>query len=218
MEIPEILQQIAPPAPKRPTGRSAAPPAERSASATLYEKLPVDLPAALSGLGELADERADEPAVGPAAPPQPPSTEDLRTGAAPPSRERSASGLRLPVAPPTSEPRAAPEVGPALLLRREDGDEILPLVDGAQLVGRVTDSAIRIPSRGISRRHALLVLRDGRLTARDLGSQNGTFVDDVEIHEDEVAVRHGQRLRFGPVETVVRRDEPAADGAADATS
>lgn len=73
---------------------------------------------------------------------------------------------------------------------------------GDNVVGRKTGADIVIRSPEISRRHACLAVRDGRLWVRDLGSRNQTFVDDVVV-EGEVQLSPGQMLRFGALETRV---------------
>lgn len=80
------------------------------------------------------------------------------------------------------------------------------LFDGDNVVGRKTGADIVIRSPEISRRHACLRVREGRLYVRDLGSRNRTFVDDVPVPvegEGEVELSPGQKLRFGALETRV---------------
>lgn len=49
----------------------------------------------------------------------------------------------------------------------------------------------------ISRRHALLRQRSGRVYISDVGSSNGTFVNEVEVVDKEVELKSGYILRFG---------------------
>jgi pSer/pThr/pTyr-binding forkhead associated (FHA) protein/plasmid stability protein len=62
-----------------------------------------------------------------------------------------------------------------------------------------------------SRRHALLRYRAGRYTLVDLGSSNGTYVNDREIRE-EVVLQDGDRIRVGSHE-IVYSTTPAGPGA-----
>lgn len=71
----------------------------------------------------------------------------------------------------------------ALRLGRE-----IPLLDGAHLVGRGEECAIRCDSARVSRRHARVRIEGDRVTIEDLGSRNGTWL-------------HGRRLE-GPAEIV----------------
>jgi S1-C subfamily serine protease len=63
-------------------------------------------------------------------------------------------------------------------------------------VGRGTDSKLMLLDANVSRRHATLrALDDGTLEVRDVGSANGTFVNDERI--EQAIVRPGDRLRMG---------------------
>jgi uncharacterized RDD family membrane protein YckC len=61
-------------------------------------------------------------------------------------------------------------------LLRYDGKEI-PLSEGDLVLGRSRSCAVRIDEETVSRSHALLSLRNGQATVRDLGSSNGLFVN-----------------------------------------
>jgi len=56
------------------------------------------------------------------------------------------------------------------------GQRTLPLVGGENVLGRDEDAGVRIDAAGISRRHALIRVRDGEATLEDLGSKNGTHL------------------------------------------
>ncbi len=77
-----------------------------------------------------------------------------------------------------------------------------PLVEGENAVGRAMDVQIRIDDSEISRRHAVLTLRDGVVKARDLGSTNKTFVDEAEVTTQVVCPPKSQ-IRFGKVEATL---------------
>ena len=69
-------------------------------------------------------------------------------------------------------PAAAHESAPRVLWE----EKVVPLLEGANLLGRAPDARVRIDVSGVSRHHARIVLRDGRATLEDAGSKNGTFV------------------------------------------
>lgn len=69
-------------------------------------------------------------------------------------------------------------------------------VDRDMLVGRHQDADILIQSADVSRRHAALFVKDSVLTVQDLGSSNGTFINDVRLNEDETLVKDGDILQF----------------------
>lgn len=63
------------------------------------------------------------------------------------------------------------------------------------VIGRETSTGIRLNDDMASRRHAELMLRNGRLVLRDLLSTNGTFLNDDLISEAEI--NPGDRIRVG---------------------
>jgi pSer/pThr/pTyr-binding forkhead associated (FHA) protein len=74
----------------------------------------------------------------------------------------------------------------------------IPLKKDKFLIGRAKECALRAGSEAISRRHCAIARTNGRWTARDLGSRNGTFVNDQRITE-EVSLAPGDELRVGPL-------------------
>ena len=79
------------------------------------------------------------------------------------------------------------------------GFQNVELVEGENVLGRGADARIKPDSLDISRRHAVITVAGSKVTVRDLGSRNRTFVGDEQI-DGEVEVRVGARLRFGGVE------------------
>ncbi len=83
-------------------------------------------------------------------------------------------------------------------------------------VGRAEDLDIWVNHRSISREHAELVLENGRLSVRDLQSQNGVRVEGREVREGQVGpldiIELGQvRFRYVPAgEAYSFRDDRAA--------
>ena len=76
----------------------------------------------------------------------------------------------------------------------------VPLRDLARPVGRVAGD-VSFPSDGyVSRDHATLTVGDKRLSFRDLGSANGTFVrvrGEARIREGDLLLVGEQILRIG---------------------
>ena len=73
--------------------------------------------------------------------------------------------------------------------------ELLKPPKGKLTIGRAADNGLVLPQADVSGHHAALDLVDGRLVLRDLGSSNGTFVDDVPIGSVELAA--GDLFRIG---------------------
>ena len=68
------------------------------------------------------------------------------------------------------------------------GEAAVTLLDGSErrleaqsTVGRDEVCEVRVEGRTVSRRHALLVRRDGRWWIADTGSANGTFLNDDRV-------------------------------------
>ena len=65
------------------------------------------------------------------------------------------------------------------------------------ILGREGDGVVPLPSPSVSRQHAALIMEGSAARLRDLGSKNGTFVDDLRV-EGPVALRDGARCGSGP--------------------
>lgn len=97
------------------------------------------------------------------------------------------------------------------------GEPFTHAVEAASLtIGRAQDADLTLQDRFLSRRHARL-FRDGeRLLIEDLGSQNGTFVNDSRI-EGAMELRAGDEVRLSAsVLAVEEAGEERAPGSATA--
>ena len=63
----------------------------------------------------------------------------------------------------------------------------VPLNRDHTLVGRLDDCHIRIPVAGVSRKHCEIRVEDGSITIRDLGSSNGTFVNQEKVESQPLS-------------------------------
>lgn len=79
----------------------------------------------------------------------------------------------------------------------------LPLRLGETVLGREGEGVVPLPSASVSRQHAAVIVEGTAARLRDLGSKNGTFVDEMRV-ERPIALRDGARLRFGTLEVVYR--------------
>lgn len=97
-----------------------------------------------------------------------------------------------------------------LVLVLPDGKQReIPLSKPVQVIGRQTDCQIRIPSAAISRHHCEVAVTDGKVSVRDLGSSNGTFVNRRRVSQAELSP--GDLIAIGDLVFVVRVDgRPAA--------
>ncbi len=77
-------------------------------------------------------------------------------------------------------------------------------VPGASLViGRAEGCHLRPASPAISNRHCEVFARDGGMFVRDLGSTNGTLVNDAPV-TGEREVKSGDRLKVGPLDFTIK--------------
>ena len=92
-----------------------------------------------------------------------------------------------------------------------------PLPDASELtVGVAAHCAVRLAALDVSRTHALLTCRHGKLIVLDLGSTNGTFVNGKRVKETELA--SGDLLRFSSVMAQLVPPGSDPDGNGTATS
>lgn len=75
-------------------------------------------------------------------------------------------------------------------------------------VGRMDDNNVAIPESSISGHHCEILLRDGKVTVKDLNSTNGTFINDKPVTESPLLP--GQLLRLGKVEMKLDDGTPAS--------
>jgi hypothetical protein len=78
---------------------------------------------------------------------------------------------------------------------------------GVNPIGRAPDNHIRLVRPGVSRHHATVIAHPGGYTLRDLGSQNGTFLNGERVTEAPLAP--GDRIWVGDVELVYHVDQSA---------
>ena len=87
------------------------------------------------------------------------------------------------------------------------GNRVIPLRDRSLRVGRGTDQDICIPDRKISSAHALLEPAPGGYRLRDLGSTNGTYLNN-ELVEGTISIAPGDELRFGNTRVLFTDRDP----------
>lgn len=102
--------------------------------------------------------------------------------------------------PPTYDPNELSDPGfkPAFLyVEKGPGQgQLLPVKQGALVIGRASVSELRLQHPSVSRRHAQLTRLGERFYLKDLGSQNATFVNKVRI-ETEIEIFPGDQLSIG---------------------
>jgi len=63
------------------------------------------------------------------------------------------------------------------------------------VIGRGSDSNVRLQDEGVSRRHSRLVQEGGDVWIEDLGSANGTYIDDAPVKRH--LLKDGDKIRMG---------------------
>jgi DNA-binding winged helix-turn-helix (wHTH) protein len=104
--------------------------------------------------------------------------------------------------PPTAERQPSNHDAVAFRVKWMHSD--VTLREGEHVLGRDPDAEVFLNHPGISRRHALIRIAGGQATIEDLGSKNGTFVEDQRV--DGVRSLHdGDIVRVGSVQLTLRR-------------
>jgi hypothetical protein len=89
-----------------------------------------------------------------------------------------------------------------LLLRTIDSPaRLFELNPGLNRIGRNPTNDIRIPDASVSSFHCEIVVNEGHILVRDLGSTNGTFINGNAAEESEV--QFGQTLQIGTVKMMI---------------
>lgn len=110
--------------------------------------------------------------------------------------------------PPDLEPASAPM---AVLTYNELELQRLPLEEEECLIGRAKECDIQIAERRLSRRHCLLFRDDdGRWMVKDLGSQNGTYINRRKVRDAQL-LNHGDVLNFAEYAVLFLSDAEAYD-------
>ncbi|RKI60429.1 FHA domain-containing protein [Corallococcus sp. AB049A] len=177
---------MAPPNPKRPP-RPPRPPGQQASSDDPSEELPFDD-------DEVAPLQADDPR--PQRVPQYPAGPRKAKRRGPGERSRSDKELtpRYDWAKEYSDPGLTPAF--VYVERGPGAGQLVPLRQGSITLGRSSTSDLRLQHASISRRHAQLTRRGNVFMVRDLGSQNGTFVNRLRI-KGEVEIKPGDELSLG---------------------
>ena len=71
----------------------------------------------------------------------------------------------------------------------------IPLLEGANVIGRGEDAAIPIDAPGVSRYHARILVTGDCATFEDLNSKNGSFVNGARV--TTLSLGNGDEIRLG---------------------
>jgi DNA-binding winged helix-turn-helix (wHTH) protein len=82
-------------------------------------------------------------------------------------------------------------------------ERVLLLAEGENLIGRDPSCAVWLDVPGVSRRHARVVVSADSVVLEDLGSVNGTFVNEAAVLTAR-RLNDGERIQVGPVDVQFR--------------
>jgi hypothetical protein len=85
--------------------------------------------------------------------------------------------------------------------------ERLELQPGINTIGRRDTNSLVVPDASVSGQHCEIVVENGTINLRDLGSTNGTYLDGQPVRE--TALADGQKLTLGDVPFLVEAPETA---------
>lgn len=176
------------------------------------EKPPAEEPAAAATTVDLAPPVAPPPAAETAALGPVDDGKTVLRPAPSPSTAPDDGATRLLAIPDLgpggaqTEPLSGGGASPAVAARLEPEDESAGLsvfeLQSLTTIGRLPENQVRLDHRTVSRRHAQIAYTGGAFVVRDLGSDNGTFVNGEGV--EERAVEDGDRLQFGVLRFVFR--------------
>lgn len=85
-----------------------------------------------------------------------------------------------------------------LYLRFEQSDQVLkevPLAQTTTTIGRLPDNNVQIDNLAVSGHHAKISWEQGQYIVEDLGSLNGTYVNNERV--GKATLKHGDRVKIG---------------------
>jgi hypothetical protein len=96
---------------------------------------------------------------------------------------------------------SVPQRAPRLVVERAPGHTqgMIYDIDSGAVLGRGDDAEIRLNDPYASSRHARILLRGGAVVIEDLGSTNGTYLNE-ELLAGVAALHNGDRVRIGDSE------------------
>ena len=120
----------------------------------------------------------------------------------PPQQGKTMAESDLPLLPqfkPGQKMAPASQAPVSYLLEAVKDNKRFALASGENVIGRSEKAAITIEHSTVSRKHAMIIVAGSKVTVKDLGSANHTFVDNQKI-DTEVEITPSNKIRFGSVE------------------
>jgi DNA-binding winged helix-turn-helix (wHTH) protein len=109
---------------------------------------------------------------------------------------------------PVTEIAPRPPARDALRVWLLWNDRVLPLGEGENVIGRDPSCGVWLDQKGVSRRHARVIVKDDVAEIEDLGSTNGTFVSETAISGPR-QLRDADVIQIGSVDLKYRSWSPS---------
>ncbi len=87
--------------------------------------------------------------------------------------------------------------------------KVIPITGPSFVIGRDAQCHLRPASQAISKRHCGIAIRDGKVYVQDLGSTNGTTVNDQLMKNTETVIEDGASVKLGPLDFIVKIEKTA---------
>ena len=110
---------------------------------------------------------------------------------------------RVPVVGEAAEPARAEAAAELILIENNKPAHSYPLAKERVVIGRLAESDVVVSDPAASRRHAEIRRQDGQYVISDLGSTNGTRVNEAAIGER--TLEEGDRISIGRTVLEFRR-------------
>ncbi len=108
------------------------------------------------------------------------------------------AGGHTQIIQPTPNPAPQAQTRARLLLSAKTGTHVIPLESTMLTIGRGLNNDIILEDTRVSRHHAQLRYRARRFWLADLGSTNGTYINDQQVADQ--ALRDGDVISLGGLE------------------
>jgi pSer/pThr/pTyr-binding forkhead associated (FHA) protein len=120
-------------------------------------------------------------------------------------RERGTTQMRSPSAAPAAKPSKGGKPPTQVVVHEPDGGKARTIrLSGSVEIGRRDACAIRLADTYVSQVHARLYGEDGAWYVEDMGSTNGTFLNDRKV-SSPVEVHSGDVVKVGKTVLELRR-------------
>jgi|CXWL01.1.fsa_nt_gi uncharacterized RDD family membrane protein YckC len=96
------------------------------------------------------------------------------------------------------------------------GRQVDLAVDGEAVIGRSRSCTVTLNDLSVSRNHAVIAARPGRVTVKDLESSNGTYLNGVRL-ATEAELADGDRVTIGETDIIMRIAAPQSPGSVSRT-